>query len=130
MVNVLLFGLDERTAGKIGQALRASAASSGSLREFDPVSPEATTVDTARALRSRPDLVFCSADSKHYRPLLREIAQTRRHVPVVIVSEEPEFRAYADAMDRGAADFYHGPVEASRIRSLVFDYVDALPVVA
>lgn len=119
MLNVVLYGLEEGVAQKLSRALDATPMGSGSMEE--------STYDAARVLRSRPDLVFCSANSSHYRPLLNEIQQGRKHVPVVIVSEEPEFRAYADAMDRGATDFYHGPIDPVRLRLMVSDY--ASPVV-
>lgn len=121
-VNVLLYGLDERMAQTVRRALNVSDMQSGSM--------DSATLDATRALRTRPDLVFCSADSKHYRPLLREVQESRRKVPVVIVSDEPEFRAWADAMDRGATDFCYTPIDGKHLRTMVTDYVDHLPVVA
>jgi DNA-binding NtrC family response regulator len=134
MINVLIYGLNEQVAQQINRALCASSMSSRSMSSNGTLSggynPSfSTTSDAAQALGSRPSLVFCSADSRHYRPLLEEIRENRSDVPVVIVSDEPEFRAFADAMDRGAADFHYGPIDSHRVRSMVADYVNTLPIV-
>jgi DNA-binding NtrC family response regulator len=124
MLNVLVYGLNEQVAQQINRALNPSSVATGTFR-----SSAHSGSDAARALNSRPNLVFCSAESRHYRPLLDEIRENRSDVPVVIVSDEPEFRAFADAMDRGAADFHYGPIDSQRVRLMVADYVNTLPIV-
>ncbi len=116
-VNVLLFALDETLARGIITALTGQGS---------PPAPLAaqTRDECLNLLRKAPvDLIFCPSDPSIALPLLRFLKKEQPGVPVVVVSHEPEFGEWLDAMEAGASDYCCAPFDREQLTWIVASHV-------
>jgi DNA-binding NarL/FixJ family response regulator len=108
MANVVMVGLDETAADRIGEALGAG------LHRIDrqPSSAEPESLDSA-------DIVFAGSDRQQYLPLLRGFRTTHPSTPFVVVARIPDTGEWIDAMEAGATDYCSETDEARQIGWIV-----------
>lgn len=119
---VLLFGLEEDLAREL-------------IRVIAPGSEAAFSAPDAAAclemLEDAPvDIVFCSSKPEYCLPLLRTMKQMKRNTPVVVVSQEPEFDEWLDAMEAGAVDFVAAPFHHTQIHLILASHLTAARLAA
>jgi DNA-binding NtrC family response regulator len=108
MATILVLGLENDLADQLSQVLRQ----------------DGHTVQTAdsvdHAIRHRTaDVVFAGGDGPDYTYVLRKLASSRPHLPVVLVNRHPENSRWLDALELGAADYCGAPFETVHIRWLL-----------
>jgi len=114
---VLLYGLEPGLAADL---IRVLAPNQGIAPTTGPGS------DLAEALRNeRIDIIFCSSKPEFCQPLLEAVKSLDRHIPVVVVSAEPEFAQWNDAMEAGASDFCNAPFRRSEIHKILSSHLPA-----
>jgi DNA-binding NtrC family response regulator len=116
-LNIVLYGLGDKIAHSLSEALQTGS------RSFRSDS-QASATDCLNVLRSNAvDVVFANSKQSVALPLLRAMKQFNVNVPVVVVSEEPEFDEWLDAMEAGASDYCAAPFEPSQLRWILASHV-------
>ena len=122
-LNVLIHGLPEQLRGQLAEALCGQGGNGALMRQQGPV--------TARDLsRNQVDIIFCSSDQESCLPVLQQVRQAKRQIPVVVVSEEPEFDQWLDAMEAGASDYCAAPFNREHLGWMLASYVSASQLAA
>lgn len=115
----LIFGLEEQLAADLARVLSPN-------HEGDDLPGDSEPSDISDALRNNQvDIIFCSSEARYCRPVLDAVKKLRPHVPVVVVSAEPEFAEWHEAMEAGAADFCAAPFEASQIHLILSSHLSS-----
>lgn len=115
--HVLLYGLEQSLAADLLRALAP---------QHKVVAGGSASFDLSEALRNeRLDIIFCSSKPEFCRPLLSAVKQLDRHIPVVVVSAEPEFGQWLDAMEAGASDYCSAPFQREQLHFLLASHLTA-----
>lgn len=120
---VLLFGLEEKLAADL---VRVLAPNSQVLSAGGAVPSGCAPL----LENDRLDIIFCSSKPEYCKPLLAAVRQSARHIPVVVVSAEPEFAQWLDAMEAGASDYCAAPFEQSQIHFILSAHLTASQMAA
>ncbi len=94
MANVVMVGLDEAAANRIGVALGRGR------HRIERIPAIAHPEDLDQA-----DVVFAGSDPTQYLPLLRGFRSSHPATPFVVVARVPETSAWIEAMEAGATDY-------------------------
>jgi DNA-binding NtrC family response regulator len=110
-LKIVMFGFEEALAAQLAKALSEQDHVVQSL-------PFRSISGCSRLLtKSRPDVVFCSIESKYsYLRLLQAIKQESPAIPVIVVSRLPEPAEWLRALEAGAADYCSPPFESAQIK--------------
>jgi DNA-binding response OmpR family regulator len=98
--NVLLCSIEDKIATQLRNMLSA-------------MGDQVTT--NPRSLRSA-DLVFCGPEPASLERVLRAVKQSRRDVPVVVVSPEADVNAWLNALEAGASDYLPAPFQPAELQ--------------
>lgn len=114
---VMLYGLEPKLATDLVRVLAPNS----------EVLPSAgVSGDLAEALRNeRLDIIFSSSKPEYCQPLLEAVKTLDRHIPVVVVSAEPEFAQWDEAMEAGASDYCAAPFNPSQIHLILTSHLPA-----
>lgn len=104
---LLLMGLDPITSHSLEQALPHPSTT------FSASIPTDVRSFLALLKQSQPDVLFCPARHRHLKEILQRASA--QHLPVVVVTRDPDAREWIDAMDAGASDYVAAPFHRDQI---------------
>jgi DNA-binding response OmpR family regulator len=100
MAKVVLIGLEDAASEQIRIAFGA-----------DSHRIECHQHDVVTAELSDVDVVCCGGKPADYLPLLKRLREELPALPIIVVTRIPETKAWLDALEAGATDYFSLPIE-------------------
>lgn len=122
-LNLLCVGLAPDLTQQIHDALQPNAVRAQRL------SLELTEAQQLMS-RAQVDVIFCSAEPRQARAVLKQAARECPGTPVIVVSREPEFQHWAEAMEQGAVDYCAAPFDRNELLWMIASHISCRQLAA